>query len=131
MKQYRCHKLVHAAQILEMLPYADPPELVLAGSPPEVVNDSWVERHKPEVGGYFVRYANGYESYSPQEAFEEGYTLLVEDEQTELTVDDLNVKIERLERAFHRFNAALTAFSKAQTGLIEVIRRLEVTNREV
>lgn len=43
----------------------------------------WVGRHTPEsgaltdlVGGYFVRYADGYESWSPAKAFEEGYTLI-------------------------------------------------------
>ena len=38
------------------------------------VGPGWFPRFKPEVGGYFVRYADGYTSYSPRQAFEEGYT---------------------------------------------------------
>ncbi len=38
------------------------------------VNLRYTEKHKPQVGGYYVRYADGYESFSPAKAFEEGYT---------------------------------------------------------
>lgn len=34
----------------------------------------YVRDHKPEVGGYYVVYKDGYRSYSPAKAFEEGYT---------------------------------------------------------
>lgn len=34
----------------------------------------WVNHFKPQVGGYFVQYQDGYASYSPAEAFEQGYT---------------------------------------------------------
>jgi hypothetical protein len=30
-------------------------------------------KHKPEVGGYYVVYKDGYRSFSPAEAFETGY----------------------------------------------------------
>ena len=30
-------------------------------------------------GGYYVRYPDGYESWSPAEAFEDGYTLVEDD----------------------------------------------------
>ncbi len=30
----------------------------------------------PIVGGYWVKYADGYQSFSPQDAFEEGYTRI-------------------------------------------------------
>ena len=30
----------------------------------------------PAVGGYYVRYKDGFESWSPAEAFEKGYTRL-------------------------------------------------------
>jgi hypothetical protein len=30
----------------------------------------------PEVGWYYVQYPDGYESFSPAAAFEEGYTLI-------------------------------------------------------
>lgn len=31
---------------------------------------------KGKVGGYYVVYEDGYESWSPAEAFEKGYTLI-------------------------------------------------------
>jgi hypothetical protein len=34
---------------------------------------AWVTRHNPQEGGYFVRYEDGYCSYSPPAAFEDGY----------------------------------------------------------
>ncbi|WP_421086378.1 DUF2829 domain-containing protein [Raoultella ornithinolytica] len=37
------------------------------------VDQPYLDKHKPEVGGYFVRYEDGYESYSPKGPFESGY----------------------------------------------------------
>lgn len=44
--------------------------------PSFVVSGDYYAKHKPVVGGYFVLYADGYESFSPAQAFEEGYTLI-------------------------------------------------------
>lgn len=33
----------------------------------------WLDKHNPEVGGYYVVYKDGYISFSPAKAFEEGY----------------------------------------------------------
>lgn len=41
------------------------------------VTYSFVERHTPFVGGYFVRHNDGFESFSPKHAFEEGYRRIV------------------------------------------------------
>jgi hypothetical protein len=38
------------------------------------VSRAYVSKHNPQVGGYFVVYADGYKSWSPAQAFEEGYT---------------------------------------------------------
>ena len=40
------------------------------------VGQEYRKRHNPEVGGYYVVYEDGYKSFSPAEAFEEGYTLI-------------------------------------------------------
>ncbi len=40
------------------------------------VDRAYMDKHQPQVGGYYVRYADGYESWSPAEAFEEGYTKI-------------------------------------------------------
>lgn len=43
---------------------------------PFSVDADYMAKHKPEIGGYFVQYDDGYSSFSPAKAFEEGYTLL-------------------------------------------------------
>jgi hypothetical protein len=44
--------------------------------PSFVVSGEFLAKHKPAVGGYFVVYEDGYESFSPAKAFEEGYTRI-------------------------------------------------------
>jgi hypothetical protein len=44
--------------------------------PSFTVDAEYIRKHKPLVGGYFVLYADGYESFSPAAAFEEGYTRI-------------------------------------------------------
>ncbi len=39
-----------------------------------IVGDGYIEKHEPFVGGYFVRYENGYESFSPAGTFEDGHS---------------------------------------------------------
>ncbi len=36
----------------------------------------FVRKHKPVEGGYYVIYKDGYQSFSPAVAFEEGYVLI-------------------------------------------------------
>lgn len=38
------------------------------------VSRRYMIKHNPQVGGYYVVYADGYKSWSPAQAFEEGYT---------------------------------------------------------
>lgn len=45
-----------------------------AGYGPVNVDEAYMAKHKPEVGGYYVVYDDGYKSFSPAKAFEEGYT---------------------------------------------------------
>ncbi len=40
------------------------------------VGDEYCKKHKPVAGGYYVLYKDGYESFSPAKAFEEGYSLI-------------------------------------------------------
>lgn len=79
MPRYQCHKKVWALKIksVELRPanghIIHPAD---EGFAPFVVTDAYVQKHKPEAGGYYVRYEDGYESYSPAKAFEDGYTLI-------------------------------------------------------
>lgn len=43
---------------------------------PFKVDANYVHKHKPEVGGYYVVYADGYKSFSPAKAFEDGYSAV-------------------------------------------------------
>ena len=40
------------------------------------VTKEFLDKHKPQPGGYYVVYKDGYQSYSPAEEFEDGYTLI-------------------------------------------------------
>lgn len=82
MPSYRCHKVVEAARILDVCKMDTIPSWMLTLDLPIPkgwksvyvrVSIEWHDRHKPETGGYYVRYQDGYESYSPPEAFENGY----------------------------------------------------------
>lgn len=46
------------------------------GYAPFEVSPEYIGKHSPVTGGYYVVYADGYISYSPAKAFEEGYTRL-------------------------------------------------------
>ncbi len=78
MPRYRCHKKVWALKI-KRIDCADgsctitPAE---AGYAPFHVDAEYVRRHRPQAGGYYVVYDDGYKSWSPAKAFEEGYTLI-------------------------------------------------------
>jgi len=89
MPKYQSHKKVWALKIKEIVFDSDlakesnretdgsaiitPSE---EGYAPFKVNSNYVHKHKPQVEGYYVRYEDGYESWSPAQAFEEGYTLV-------------------------------------------------------
>ena len=90
MPRYKCHKEVHALKIgssdldstaaLEEGRETDGSAMItpagVVGYPPFKVSYSYMRQHKPQVGGYYVVYEDGYASYSPAEAFENGYTRL-------------------------------------------------------
>jgi hypothetical protein len=78
---YQSHKVVHAAKIVSIgKPTGQITNLVLKLPGGEEVNygvlNDYVPKHNPQVGGYLVVYEDGYESWSPDKAFEEGYTLV-------------------------------------------------------
>ena len=56
---------------------SDQPAVLKVQEPfaPITVAADWFNKHAPQVGGYYVVYDDGYKSFSPAKAFEEGYTL--------------------------------------------------------
>lgn len=78
--RYRCHKEVSALKITHIIPNPRGCELHFGEEwVPIEMPHGWVERTNAEAGGYYVVYADGYESFSPAAAFDEGYTLIGED----------------------------------------------------
>lgn len=94
MPKYQCHKQVWALKIKTVAVHAsgDPAmsdakfqasddfqgaHLIPCedGFAPVHVSADWFRKHKPEVGGYYVVYEDGYKSYSPAASFESGYSL--------------------------------------------------------
>lgn len=80
MPRYRSHKQIWALKIKEVSLGA-PNSVGCAiitpeeeGFAPFEVDAEYVRKHKPQAGGYYVVYADGYKSWSPAQAFEEGYT---------------------------------------------------------
>jgi len=83
MPKYQSHKKVWALKIKSISydTYADKPERATItpeedGYAPFDVDEAYLTKHKPKEGGYFVVYDDGYKSWSPAEAFENGYTKL-------------------------------------------------------
>jgi hypothetical protein len=76
---YKSHKTVRAAKITGFR------ENGLQGAPDLLLGEiggvttmlpEWHAKHQPHAGGYLVVYEDGYQSFSPAKAFEEGYTRL-------------------------------------------------------
>lgn len=79
MPKYECHKIVWALKIAGIVGdqhggvYFQPAE---EGYDKVPMSPEYVAKHKPEVGGYYVVYEDGYKSFSPAGAFESGYARL-------------------------------------------------------
>lgn len=82
LPKYRCHKIVSAAKIQDIgaLNEATSKHQIMLEVDGDHVfmikSKEWVEKHQPVAGGYYVLYADGYSSFSPAKAFEDGYTLI-------------------------------------------------------
>lgn len=78
LPRYQCHKQVQALKIKLRIPNPRGVELHFEDErfAPHQVDAVWFDKHKVEAGGYLVVYPDGYQSYSPAEAFEAGYTLI-------------------------------------------------------
>jgi hypothetical protein len=90
--EYKCHKKVRALKIKSVQPRYErndtskPCFEVRLGIEdprfaPITLPGAYYEKHKPEAGGYYVAYEDGYQSYSPAEPFESGYALADEAEE--------------------------------------------------
>lgn len=79
---FQCLKKVRAGKIMMITNGGDGKiilDLFVGRDKPHVqqeVTPGYMAQHRPEVGGYFVKYSSGYESYSPGKEFDEGYVQL-------------------------------------------------------
>lgn len=77
LPRYKCHKEVNAVKIINIVPLAGGgAELWFDDAAVLDVDQRYLDQHKPQVSGYFVVYDDGYQSWSPADAFESGYTLM-------------------------------------------------------
>lgn len=77
--KYRCHKEVWALKIKHVAIDNDANYSIVPveeGYLPIRVTKEFIHKHNPNSSGYFVIYKDGYQSFSPAEAFEDGYTLI-------------------------------------------------------
>lgn len=88
MPRYKCHKEVWALKIAKIDHKPNPDETGKSGASsygavitpadegyaPFEVPAEYVTKHNPKDGGYYVVYADGYKSFSPAKAFEDGYS---------------------------------------------------------
>lgn len=87
MPRYKCHKTVWALKI-KHIEYdyekassenreTDGSAMITPeedGFAPFRVKSQYLNKHAPQVGGYYILYKDGYKSFSPADVFEDGYT---------------------------------------------------------
>ena len=76
LAEWKCHKVVNAGKIMFLS--TNPRIAVIVedrdGEPCNVIMpEGWSARGMPGIGDYIVVYENGYKSWSPAKAFEDGY----------------------------------------------------------
>ncbi len=79
LPRYLCHKNVSALKIEGTILRLDGSMVITPDDiryQPFGVTKEYVDRNTVIPGGYWVRYEDGYESFSPKIAFESGYTLI-------------------------------------------------------
>jgi hypothetical protein len=82
---YRCYKRVQAVKIKEIITpmYPDYGHRIIVPEDDNIeafnVPLAYFQKHEPHCGGYYVRYKDGYESFSPAEQFESGYAMLTDE----------------------------------------------------
>lgn len=77
---YQSHKQVRGGKIVDIKHFGPSSSsiLTLHNGAQRRVSSEYVEKHDPQIGGYYVLYEDGYESWSPAEAFENGHTQISE-----------------------------------------------------
>lgn len=114
LPKYKSHKEVWALKIKSIVKDGEGENRETDGSAiitpeeegyaPFRVELDYMRKHNPQVGGYYVVYQDGYKSFSPAEAFEEGNTLIKEETFLDRLIaeeEELGNKIASLSRALN------------------------------
>ena len=77
MPKYKCFKEVWALKIEDLCVNIDNGKTMIIPEDsryaPIEISEEYRLKHNPQIGGYYVVYKDGYKSFSPAKAFEEGY----------------------------------------------------------
>lgn len=84
LPKWRSHKVVEGFKIASIVYNANGGATLYAKDPAVYVevDQKYLDRYRPEINHYYALYKDGYESLSPADAWESGYTLLSEEELT-------------------------------------------------
>jgi len=100
LQRYKCHKEVEAFRIREILSTAnigeesDGSAILTADNGGRLrVSPEYMQKHRPQIGGYFVLYDDGYRSFSPAKAFDDGYRLMQFGSGTDSNLRSLDIEI--------------------------------------
>lgn len=80
MQLYQSHKKVRAFKIVNILNRRTVSPTLKGEHEQVIVGGEYMRKHNPLVEGYYVQYESGYESWSPAEEFEAGYTAIEDDD---------------------------------------------------
>lgn len=130
----------HGDGFQSVYPSAQKTEYVLTDETGEysvVVDEDFMVKHDVYTEGYFVRYGNGHQSFSPKEAFEEGYTVSEEKPVIVIRVgnnrwtprmDDLQQVMEMFMHATADPKGAVVAVNHMVSLDVEQVLRTETDN---
>lgn len=80
LPRYRCHKEVNALKVAHFIEEDGADEVIMVFADdvflPKLIPSELFQKHEPEDGWYYVEYSSKYASFSPPEAFEDGYSLI-------------------------------------------------------
>lgn len=130
MPKYRAHKIIQALKIDEGRITTSGTLLIPANRDydPFIVTRAFSSKHMPGGGGYFVRYKDGYESFSPAEAFEDGYTALEDGLEEDSTASEILAKVKA---DLAESNAKVIALEKSAPKVAEALRKAEFRIEEL
>lgn len=144
MPRYQCHKKVRALKIGSIEHKPNPDQSGKTGSssygaiihPDDKkyaafdVSAEYICKHRPMSGGYYVVYEDGYESYSPAEVFESGYSKLEESSMTSVVDLGKEKKFPITQELYERLESVIHDYD-GEISLCEAIGTLELLKQSL